>query len=206
MQVIKKQPVSIYRVYHRLRITADPWPCGYTPHAGSGLTSWGPESITLAQEAALFLNQEPHGCFPQSNHISHRPASFPPRICLGWMISPACLIHPSAFPERSTGRKPSSCFSSFQDSLRNVEVISEGCPEEQLSKIKWNSKSLGQEHKDLEAVWGSLCSPQHPLYYSSQRGPLVSHRCSKVFLKQTNKTNLLLLRALSQVTGNWNNW
>ena len=140
--IMEKQPVSIYRVHSGLRISA--LPRGHRTHthrAGSGLTLPCRGSVTSAREAALFPRSKAHDCFPQSNHAPCSPASFSPeRAQAGCPRLPAALLTLL----RRVNRKEVPCFASSQGSLRNMEVMSEGCPEEQLPMTRGNSHLLAR--------------------------------------------------------------
>lgn len=119
MQEMEEQPVSTYRVQSGLRITAAPLAQQTYRHAGSGLTLPCWRYITTAQEAAISKIK--------SNHPPRRAASL--SLNIPRLDTFSCL--PALpFSGRSTGRKPSSCFASPQNSLRNMEEASE------LSKIR----------------------------------------------------------------------
>ena len=108
------------------------------------------------------------------------------RTCPGWMPSFACLTPPSPCPGGLIGRKPSSCLASSQDNLRNVEVISKGFPEEQLSRARW------KEHKGLDTE-APLCPTRHvlpSLHHVVHASALLNHIVgSKVFLTKASKWN-----------------
>lgn len=140
--IMEKQPASICRTHSGLRVAA--LPRGHRRHthrAGSGLNLPRRGSITAARKAALFPKSKAHDCFPQSNHAPCRPASFSPEHAqAGRSRLPDALLTLL----RRVNRKEVPCFASSQGSLRNVEVMSEGCPEEQLPRTRWNSHLLAR--------------------------------------------------------------
>lgn len=86
-------------------------------------------------------------------------------------------------------KKSSPCFASSQSGLRHVEVISEGCPQEESSKTAWTAKPCSQEHKDLEAkLLSALPSTSDVAHWPTLLNHIVGF---KIFPQLTSKHNNL---------------